>query len=510
MQKRKVIIVGSGIAGLHAALKLADKFSVTLVTKAELTNSNSRWAQGGIAAVTDGIDSFEEHVEDTLKAGVYHNNVEAVKLMVERGPAVLDELIKMGVEFARGNDGELSLTREGGHGKRRIAYKGDITGLEIEEKLAQELRQNGNVEIIEGAFAVDLLVSKNECKGVLFWHNNTLHESLADEVILATGGLGRIYRYTTNPAIATGDGFAMAYRAGALVLDMEFVQFHPTVFVAPDGSNLLLSEALRGEGAMIVDEDGARFIDELAPRDVVARAIFLKNKTGQSFLKMANLPEELISERFPYIYQSLQGFGYNLAKDLIPVQPAAHFSCGGVKTDLSGRTSIRGLYAFGEVACTGVHGANRLASNSLLEAMAMSVEIAELLLSDDANNLEETSSPFENANDWDSAIKILQSIDQENFLTLISKTVKDTQELMQENAGVERSIDSLKTTFAELMSIEESLIGACRGDFTVDSSNNDKNDIRLFWEALNIVQTSLLIVEAAMQRPNSLGCHQVN
>src|SRR6478672_2162988 len=395
-----VIVVGSGIAGLTTALRLRQRVDrVLLVTKTVLNEGSTQWAQGGIAAALDPGDSPEEHLHDTLVAGCGICDVAAVTALVHEGPGRVRELVALGAEFDRDDEGELKLTREGGHHRDRIAHAGgDATGKEISRALIAALHRvqdDPGIEVIEHALVVDLLQDdESRVCGV------TLHvigEGQMDgvgaarsrAVVLATGGLGQVYSATTNPSVATGDGMAAALRAGAVMADVEFVQFHPTVLWLGPGSSgqqPLISEAVRGEGAFLVDRDGVRFMQgrhplaDLAPRDVVSRAIVDRmQETGEDhvFLDARHLGREFLEERFPSIVARCRELGFDPATELLPVAPAQHYASGGVRTDLVGRSSLDGLYACGECSCTGVHGANRLASNSLLEGLVFAHRIAD-------------------------------------------------------------------------------------------------------------------------------------
>ncbi len=372
------LVIGSGIAGLNFALQAAQYGKVGIVTKKELMESNSNYAQGGIAAVLDKNDNFEKHITDTLKAGCYLNDKKAVETMVRQAPREIKRLLDIGVGFAR-EQNQLSLTQEGGHSKKRIAHAKDATGKEIERALIYQVRHHKNIAIFESHFALDLIIQNNKCVGAGVLNDKNKPEIfLSKATILATGGAGQVYKRNSNPKIATGDGIAMAHRAGAKIRDMEFIQFHPTALAKHGKPAFLLSETLRGEGGGLKNKHGQTFmkkyhpLKELAPRDIVARAIFSELKNGPIYLDIRHKGVEFIKQRFPYIYNELWWYGIKMENDLIPVAPAAHFVCGGVHTNLNGETNIPGLFAFGEVAHTGVHGANRLASNSLLECMVFS------------------------------------------------------------------------------------------------------------------------------------------
>lgn len=397
--KYSTIIVGSGIAGLYAALKIEQQAKlpdgIMLITKSKLGESNSKYAQGGMVAVLkeNKCDSTESHISDTIKAGAGLSEFNTVKFISENSDKVVKDLLNFGVEFDRDKDGNLCFTKEAAHSVRRILHSGgDATGKMIEKSLVEQVQNNNNIDVYEEGTVVELLINSNgECRGVLVFNNMTgEYETVySPAVILATGGIGQLYKYTTNPEGATGDGLAIAYNAGAVMQDMEFVQFHPTALAFDDDVNrFLISEAVRGEGAKLVDADGMEFMakyderKELAPRDIVTRANYnemMKNHLANVYLNASCIDKAKLAERFPTISKKCLEHGIDISKDFIPVAPAAHYFMGGIRTDVEGRTSINGLFAIGEVSSTGLHGGNRLASNSLLECVVCAYEVADFL-----------------------------------------------------------------------------------------------------------------------------------
>ncbi|HUQ88220.1 MAG TPA: L-aspartate oxidase [Vicinamibacterales bacterium] len=382
------LIIGSGIAGLRAAADLAQAGEVLILTKADPTESNTGYAQGGIAAAVDAADTPRDHAIDTINAGDGLCVQKAVNVLVEDGVRYVHELIEWGARFDRDRTGALSLGREGAHGRRRVLHATDATGREIGRTLWERVADQSRVRVERNARAHELIVEGNRCIGARYQNESGVHEVHAGAVLLATGGAGQVFRETTNPSIATGDGVMLGWFAGARITDVEFVQFHPTALDVPGAPRFLLSEALRGEGAQLLNAAGERFMTryepagELASRDLVSRAIVREQgRTGQPvYLSMAHLDPEWTRARFPTIARACRSLGLDIGIDRIPVGPAAHYLMGGVETDLWGRTTVPGLYAAGEVACTGVHGANRLASNSLLEGLVFGARVAQAML----------------------------------------------------------------------------------------------------------------------------------
>ncbi len=495
------LIIGAGIAGLSAAIRLADAGSVLVVTKEELAESNTAYAQGGIAVAMGGDEDVALHLKDTVAAGDGLVNREAAAVLVEQGPRRVEELLKWGTAFDRetngqGEAGELLRTREGAHSLSRILHaNGDATGREIAVSLLRHVREmaaeGGRIELMEWTTSVDLLVEEGCVVGAtLLDGEGGLRAVRADAVLLASGGAGQVYSDTTNPAVATGDGIAMAYRAGAAVCDMEFYQFHPTAFSAPDAPRFLLSEALRGEGAYLVNAKGERFMEryhpllELAPRDVVARAITREGMDGPVYLDMRHVKKDLHA-RFPGISAFLAKYHLELGRDLIPVRPAAHYLMGGVKTDVEGRTSLSGLYAAGEAACTGVHGANRLASNSLLEGLVFGALAAETMVAEKGSGSRE-----EGTDAIPPAVP-----DGTTTEVATEKWIAELRALMWKYAGLLRDESGLREAQRELDALAVTMP---RGMF------------RRAVEARNLHSVAGLIVAAALGREESRGAHYRN
>lgn len=488
------LIIGSGISGLNFALHAAKKGKVIIITKKKIIDSSTNFAQGGIAAVLDKTDNFEEHVKDTLSCGAYHNNKKAVKFMVKNSTEAIYRLIELGVEFEK-EKGELKLTREGGHHKRRIAYVGDYTGKEIEKILVRRVKEHPNIKIFEDTFALDLIRKRKACFGCTIIQKGKIENIYANQTILATGGIGQIFSHTTNPLIATGDGIAMGVRAKCKVKDLEFIQFHPTALAKKVSPRFLISETLRGEGAIFINSKGEKFMKEkhplkdLAPRDFVAIEIYKQLKNGPVYLKITNKKRKYLKKRFPQIYEKLKKYGYDLAKDLIPITPVAHYECGGIITDLQGRTRIKNLFAFGEVTCTGVHGANRLASNSLLEALVFSNQVIENL------SLFAPKIPKKILNKKIQQIKLIPNNSKETKMAEFLK--KEIQELMWRYSGIVRNRKLIKKeAIPRLRAIQKELS-------QIKGTNQKIAEIR------NMAEVGLLVLKAARKRRRSLGCHFV-
>ena len=485
------IVIGSGVAGLRASIELAKSGAkVTVLTKDKASESNSEYAQGGVAVVLSDDDNAELHEEDTLIAGAGLCDVKAVETLVVEGTKYIKQLIEWGTEFDR-EGGKLSFTQEAAHSRRRILHAhGDSTGKEIVRALIARARQEKKIVLMPFANTESLIISDNRCVGVKFLDPilKAPREIFAKSVILCTGGAGQLYRHTTNPGVATGDGMAMAYFAGAEMADMEFVQFHPTALSLENAPRFLLSEAMRGEGGILRNKFGTRFMKdyderlELAPRDIVSRSIVAEmRKTGTRnvFLDMTALDEEFLKERFPKIYETCKFYDLNIAKDLLPVSPASHYCMGGVRTDLHGRTTVSGLYAAGEVTCTGVHGANRLASNSLLEGLVFGARAGEAAVLD-SSKFKVQSLKFEEENKGQ---KTKDKGQTEGIATAVKKRVK---RVMWERVGILRDANSLKRALNEFEQISQS-------NLSVSSRN--------------FVTLAKLVTIAALWREESRGGH---
>ncbi len=496
------VVVGSGIAGLTFALRVAEQAEVVVITKKERSESNTNYAQGGIAGVMSPEDTFELHMQDTLNAGAGLCHEDAVRVLVQEGPRQIRRLIDLGARFDMERDAQgnpvLALGREGGHSRNRIVHYADQTGWEIERTLLEATRHHPRITIHEHFFALDLIIHNGECIGVwvLNTHSDRAEAFVARAVLLATGGCGQVYPHTTNPPIATGDGIGMAWRAGACIANMEFMQFHPTTLYHPGARSFLISEAVRGEGAILRLPDGTPFMEkyhpmkDLAPRDVVARAIDAETKRlgiPCVYLDITHRPEEFLRQRFPVIYSRLKSVGIDMAREWIPVVPAAHYMCGGVQTDLYGRTSIPRLYAAGEVACTGVHGANRLASNSLLEALVFadragihaveagwSEPVAGSVPSPDTI----VGQPGEEPSERTDVRRHLHSV-------------------MHRKVGIVRKLASLEEAAQELEQIERMAQAVVR---------RESHRVEA-WEDWNLSITGNLIVQCALRRRESRGLH---
>ena len=511
MHEYDFIVVGSGAAGLTAALKAAKHGRVAVVTKKSAEDSNSAWAQGGVACVQSEEDSIDQHVQDTLIAGAGLCKEDVVRTIAGEGPARMAELIALGVQFDRREVNgtlEFDLTREGGHTRRRVLHHHDATGKEISDRLVAAARAEANITLLEKHYAIDLIttaklgfVSEDRVIG-LYVLDETSGEVVvmrSDRIILATGGCGRVYQYTTNPRVATGDGVAMAWRAGAQIANMEFIQFHPTCLYHPQKRSFLITEAMRGEGAVLVGEDGKEFMQRydargsLAPRDIVARAIDHEIKrTGRPcvYLDITSKPADFIISHFPNIYQACQSVGIDMTKQPIPVVPAAHYQCGGVKTDVNGATTLRGLCAVGEVGCTGLHGANRLASNSLLECFVLGHRAIDFLMH---------KLPISRASAQHYEIPAWHSGDAQDLdeLVVIYHNWDEIRRLMWDYVSIVRTSKRLQRAAARLRNLKRE-VQEFYWSFRVSGE---------VLELRNLVECASLIVDCAVRRHESRGLH---
>jgi L-aspartate oxidase len=516
MKNYDFLVIGSGLAGLIFALEASKKGTVAIVTKKKMHNCNTDYAQGGIAAVLDHQDTFEEHVKDTFIAGGHLGKIEVIEQIVKEAPKLLQYLIDLGTKFTLENKDidrrleNLSLTREGGHSRNRVAYAADSTGHEIMKALIQACQANDNIEIFEDHLAIDLItqhhisqakhfIPRITCWGAYVMNTQSQEIEIyrARKTMLATGGGGQVYSYNTNPDIATGDGYAMAYLAGARMVNMEFVQFHPTAFYDPDNNPFLISEAVRGEGAILKLQDGSTFMEHyhhlecLAPRDIVSRAIdFELKKSGDKFLYLdaTHLPKEEVISHFPYIYNKCLSRGIDLTRDPIPVVPAAHYFCGGVITTIDGNTAIKNLFAAGEVSCTGLHGANRLASNSLLEALVIAWRAAHHhSLTEDVD--------FPDILPWQ-----FSDTFNENEWVIISHNRQILNTIMQGYVGITRSRRLLKYAQSRVANIYQEI----NNFYQYNSVRKEVIETR------NIAIVASLIIRSALMRKESRGAHYVN
>lgn len=465
--KTDFLVIGSGIAGLTAALTLAEKGQVTVATKANLLESSSRYAQAGIAAVRNfDWDSFEEHFNDTLTAGAGINNKRAVKFLVENAPKAVEWLENLGVNFAK------EPTREAAHSHSRVWNTKDSTGETIEKTLARHVRRHKKIQLLTNTVLLDLIVQKKKCLGAVFKGQSKTYPIKAGQTVLATGGFGQLFARTTNPKVSAGDGIAVAHRAGAKLKDLEFIQFHPTALVGKQTRLTLLSESLRGEGAVLRNSRGERFMPsyhkaaELAPRDVVARAIFEEMKSGTVFLDFTRASKKFLSSRFPLIWKEVKKVGFDLSQDQIPIFPVAHHACGGIATNLRGESSLKNLFAVGEVAYTGIHGANRLASNSLAEAVVFGKTVGGFARKTTAPNITKKIAKY-----------IFDSKEDKKIRKII-------QEEMWKNVGIVRTKKGLESALREFKKLKPKSL-----------------------PSINAVTTARLITTAALERKKSIGTH---
>jgi L-aspartate oxidase len=507
MQQFEVLIIGSGLAGLTVALKVASEKKVCLVSKRKINDNSSSWAQGGIAAVLTDDDSIEAHIQDTLIAGAGLCDQEVTRQVASHARETVEWLIAQGVPFTREDDGSgYHLTREGGHSHRRIIHAADATGHAVQKTLAEQVLSHPNITVLEDHIAVDLITSRKagigapqdnaECLGAYVLNNKSgkVMTIGSQHTVLATGGTGKVYLYTTNPDVSTGDGVAMAWRVGCRVANMEFIQFHPTCLFHPKAKSFLITEVVRGEGGILKLPDGTRFMQkhdprgELAPRDVVARAIdFEMKKRGLDcvFLDISHKPADFVISHFPTIYRRCMELGIDITKEPIPVVPAAHYSCGGVMTDHTGRTDLANLYAIGETACTGLHGANRLASNSLLECMVFGQAAANDILA-------QAPKPTVALPYWDESR--VTDADEE---VIITHNWNELRRFMWNYVGIVRTNKRLTRAMHRIHLLRDE-VHEFYSNFRV--TNN-------LIELRNLLQVAELIVRSAMERHESRGLH---
>ena len=489
-----ILVIGGGIAGLRAALAVPDDLRVLVITKDKINQSNSSYAQGGIAGVMSPEDRFENHIEDTLVAGAGLCNAEIARMVVREAPGQIQDLVSMGTEFDK-HEGQIALGREGGHSHHRIVHAlGDATGHEVMRAIIKQVRESDTIELWEKTFTLDLITHQGKCVGALV-HRHRRGKLLiwAKQTILASGGVGMVYRETTNPPVATGDGMAAAYRAGATLRDMEFMQFHPTVLYVAGSSRFLISEAVRGEGAYLRDKNGHRFMPdedsraELAPRDVVAQAIVRtmdKTQHPNVYLDLSHLDPARVMSRFPGIAKVCGNFGIDITKDPIPVRPGAHYMIGGVVVDLEGRTTIPGLWGAGEVTSSGLHGANRLASNSLLEGLVY----GKLCAMGAVREARKMSDKFEVP-----AIDMTFRPDNDGDLD-INDVTNSLRSLMVRHMGIVR-------TEADLAEAEKTVVFWCRYALRREFQS------RQGWELANLLTVARLMIWSARNRTESRGTH---
>ena len=505
MKKTDILVIGSGIAGLYFALKLATKFKITIITKDKPLEGSTRYAQGGIAAVTSPYDNIEQHIKDTLVAGAGLCDEQAVRIMVENGYTGIKDLVEMGHQFTRDKKGNLHLGREGGHSENRVVHTYDYTGKSLADFLWLKVKDSPNIEVLENHMAVDLVsnhqlksMPAKTCYGAFIYSPSTgkVEFFQAAKTVLATGGAGQLYPFTTNPQVSTGDGIAIAYRAGCKVRNMEFFQFHPTAFYSKSNPAFLMTEALRGHGAYLINRLENRFMSEyddrleLAPRDVVARAIdteLKKHGDDYVYLDLRHLAKTELLQNFPSIAHTLKtNYNLDINQDLIPVVPAAHYCCGGIMVDLNGKTDLRNCYALGETASTGVHGGNRLASNSLLEAIVFANMAAQ-----DINQSDPEKQDIPKIT-WDesSTSTIRERVIIKHYFESIQKTMWDFVGIARSNARLQMALDKIDLVYQEVLTVYKKSI-----------LNRELLELR------NLALCAQLIIRSARQRKESRGLH---